>query len=102
MIGQVIQATKIDWNAKKDPLSHQKMKCLVLDYVQLLMIGWAIWVANIDKMQNKKKKGPPCHQKIKCSFLDYIQLLMIGRAIWAININQNAKNQKEAPYVIEN
>ena len=37
---------------KKDPLSHQKMKCLVLDYVQLPMIGWAIWVANID--QNAK------------------------------------------------
>ena len=52
MIGQVIQATKINWNAKKDPLSHQKMKCLVLDYVQLLMIGWAIWAANIN--QNAK------------------------------------------------
>ena len=24
---------------KKGPLSHQKMKCLFLDYVQLLMIG---------------------------------------------------------------
>ena len=27
---------------KKGPLSHQKMKCLFLDYVQLLMIGQAI------------------------------------------------------------
>ena len=29
MISQVIQATKVDQNAKKDPLSHQKMKCSV-------------------------------------------------------------------------
>ena len=26
----------------KDPLSHQKMKCSFLDYVQLLIIGQAI------------------------------------------------------------
>ena len=55
MIDQVIQATKINWNAKKDPLSHQKMKCLVLDYIQLLMISQVIWVMNIDR---NKKKAP--------------------------------------------
>ena len=27
------------FQCKKDPLSHQKMKCSFLDYVQLLMIG---------------------------------------------------------------
>ena len=27
---------------EKGPLSHQKIKCLFLDYVQLLMIGRAI------------------------------------------------------------
>ena len=27
---------------KKRPLSHQKIKCLFLDYVQLLMIGQVI------------------------------------------------------------
>ena len=27
---------------KKGPLSHQKMKCLFLDYVQFLMIGQVI------------------------------------------------------------
>ena len=42
MIGQVIQATKYDQNAKKGPLSHQKMKCSFLDYIQILMIGQAI------------------------------------------------------------
>ena len=44
MIGQVIQATKVDQNAKKGPLSHQKMKCLFLDYVQILMISQAMKV----------------------------------------------------------
>ena len=28
---------------KKGPLSHQNIKCSFLDYVQLLMIGRAIW-----------------------------------------------------------
>ena len=42
MIGQVIQATKVDQNAKKRLLNQQKMKCLFLDYIQLLMIGCAI------------------------------------------------------------
>ena len=41
MIGQAIQAKNVDRNAKiqKGPLSHQKIKCLFLDYIQLLMIG---------------------------------------------------------------
>ena len=42
---------------EKGPLSHQKIKCLILDYVQLLMIGWVIWVMNID--QNAKKWKRP-------------------------------------------
>ena len=33
---------------EKGPLSHQKIKCLFLDYVQLLMIGQAIQVTNGD------------------------------------------------------
>ena len=37
----------------KGLLSHQKMKCSFLDYVQLLMIGQAIQAMNID--QNGKK-----------------------------------------------
>ena len=63
---------------KKGPLSHQKMKCSFLDYIQFLMIGRAIQVMNID---HNAKKGPLSHQKMKCSFLDYVQLLMIGQAI---------------------
>ena len=37
------------WNWKKGPLSHQKMKCSFLDYVQFLMIGWVIWVTKVTK-----------------------------------------------------
>ena len=77
MIGQVIQATKVNWNARKGPLSHQKMKCSVLDYVQFLMISWAIGAI---KFEWNVKTGPLCYHKMKCSFLDYIQLLMIGQA----------------------
>ena len=33
---------------EKGPLSHQKIKCLFLDYVQLLMIGQAIRAKNVD------------------------------------------------------
>ena len=42
MISQVIQARKVDRNAKKGPLSHQKLKCSFLDYIQPLMIGQVI------------------------------------------------------------
>ena len=73
---------------QKRPLSHQKMKCSFLDYVQLLMIGWGILAT---KVNQNAKKGPLSHQKIKCSFLDYVQLLMIGWVIWVMKVNQNAK-----------
>ena len=42
---------------EKDPLSHQKIKCSFLDYVQLLMIGQAIQAKNIDQIAKKNKKG---------------------------------------------
>ena len=87
MISQMIQATEVDWNAK-DPLSHQKMKCSVLDYIQLLMIGWVIWVMKVDQ---NVTKGPLSHRKMKCLFLDYIQLLMIGHAIQATKVNWNGE-----------
>ena len=57
MIGQVIQATKVNQNAKKGPLSHQKMKCLFLDYIQILMISQAIQaMTKCDKMPPKSLK----------------------------------------------
>ena len=41
MIDRAIRAKNVDQNKKheKGPLSHQKIKCLFLDYIQLLMIG---------------------------------------------------------------
>ena len=68
--------TKMQKN-KKGPLSHRKIKCSFLDYIQLLMIGQAIQAKNVNQTI-KNEKGPLSHQKIKCSFLDYVQLLMIG------------------------
>ena len=50
MIRQVIQATKVDQNAKKGPLSHQKMKCLFLDNIQILMISQAIQAMKVNQM----------------------------------------------------
>ena len=49
---------------KKSPLRHQKIKCSFLDYVQLLMIGWAIWAKNID-WNAKNWKRPPKSSKNK-------------------------------------
>ena len=95
MISWAIQVMNVNQNAKKGPPCHQKIKCWVLDYVQLLMISWVIWAMKVDW---NVKKGPLCHQKIKCSFLDYVQLLMIGRAIRAKNSWLKCKkNQKKGP-----
>ena len=34
---------------KKGPLSHQKMKCSLLDYVQFMMIGQVIQVTKVNR-----------------------------------------------------
>ena len=47
---------------KKGPLSHQKIKCSFLDYVQLLMIGQK--AKNINQ-NTKKQKRPPKSSKNK-------------------------------------
>ena len=60
MIGQVIWAKNIDRKKKKNEkysLSHQKIKCSFLDYVQLLMIGQSIQAKNVDQTI-KNKKAP--------------------------------------------
>ena len=49
---------------KSGPLSHQKIKCLFLDYIQLLMIGQAIQAKNVD--QNAKKQKRPLSHRKKC------------------------------------
>ena len=43
---------------EKGPLSHQKIKCSFLDYVQLLMIGQAIQAKNVDQTIKKTKRPP--------------------------------------------
>ena len=96
----------MDSNSICYPSPAKKMKCLFLDYVQLLMIcraGQWIQTPSTTHLQPKKwnahfwitfnfwwsarlvdglKPHPPplCSQKMKCSFLDYVQLLMIGQA----------------------
>ena len=90
------------------PSPAKIIKCSFLDYVQLLMIGRAVWwtwtlSATLSSQKNKMltfglrstsddqaslvnglRSCPPplSSQKIKCSFLDYIQLLMFCRAGW--------------------
>ena len=86
----------------KRPLSHQKIKCSFLDYIQLLMISWAIRAKNINQTTQKTEKGPLSHQKIKCLFLDYVQLLMISWSIWAENFDQNTKKWKRPPKSLKN
>ena len=43
---------------EKGPLSHWKIKCSFLDYFQLLMIGQAIWVKNVNRNAKKQKRPP--------------------------------------------
>ena len=43
---------------KKGPLSHRKIKCSFLDYVQLLLISQAIRAKNINQNTKKIKKSP--------------------------------------------
>ena len=43
---------------EKGPLSHWKIKCSFLDYVQLLIIGQAIRAKNVDRKAKKWKRPP--------------------------------------------
>ena len=62
---------------EKGPLSHRKIKCSFLDYVQLLMIAQAIRAKNVDQ-NAKKQKRPPKSSKNKMFVFQLRQLLMIG------------------------
>ena len=100
----------LGWSMALNPIHHpspaKKMKCSFLDYIQLLMIGWAgrwTWTPSTIPLQPKKWNAhflftfnvwwlaglvnglephlpPLSSQKRKCSFLYYIQLLMIDCA----------------------
>ena len=75
MIGQVIRVTKVDQNAKKGPLSHQKNEILVFG-LHSTSDDRPSYPSN--KCWPKCKKGPLSHQIMKCLFLDYVQRRMIG------------------------
>ena len=98
----------MDWNSLCHPSLAKNMKCYFLNYVQLLMIGWAgQWtqIPSSTPLQPKKWNAHFCitfniwcwpdwsmdlnlihhsspAKNIKCSFLGYIQLLMISWAVW--------------------
>ena len=93
-----------------NPICHpspaNKMKCFFLDYIQLLMIGWAGWwtqTPSATPLQSKNEilifglcstsddqpgwsmdSNPICQpspaNKMKCSYFHYVQLLMISLA----------------------
>ena len=92
--------TKMQKN-EKGPLSHQKIKCSFLDYIQLLMMGWAIWTKNIDR-NTKKWKRPPKSSKNEmfifglCSTSDD-QLSNLSK-----KCDQNTKKQKRPPKSLKN
>ena len=56
------------------PSPARKMECSFVDYIQLLMIGWAGWWTQTPSATLSPAK------KMKCSFLDYVQLLIISLA----------------------
>ena len=64
------------WSMDSNPICHpspaNKIKCLFLDYIQLLMIGQA------GRWTQTPSATPFQLTKMKCSFLDYVQLLMIS------------------------
>ena len=66
------------WSMDSNPICHpspaKNMKCLFLDYIQLLMISRA------GQWTQTASATPIQPKKMKCSFLDYIQLLMICQA----------------------
>ena len=92
-------ASKICWpkckkrKKWKGPLSHWKIKCSFLDYVQLLMIGQAIRAKNVDWKCKKMKKAPKS-SKNKLFIFGLHSTSEIGRAMRAKYVDQNAKKWK--------
>ena len=101
----------LGWSMDSNPIHHpspaKKMKCLFLDYIQLLISAGLVdglkpHPPPLSSQKNEMQvfrlhstsddwpgwlmdSNPVCHpspaKKMKCSFLDYIQLLMIGRLV---------------------
>ena len=77
----ILRLTSDDWPS--DPISS-KMKCLFLDYVQILMISKTTQAM---KVNQNVTKCPLSHRTMKCSFLDYIKLPMISHAIQVTKVD---------------
>ena len=97
----------MDSNHMQHPSPARNMKCLFLDYVQLLLISWAgqwtrtpsatplqpekwnahFWImfTSDDRLGWMMDSNPIHHpspaRNMKCSFLDYVQLLMLARLV---------------------
>ena len=78
---------------EKGPLSHWKIKCSFLDYIQLLMISQAIRAKNVDQ-NTKKWKRPPKSSKNKWFIFGLCSTSDIGQVIWAKMLTKMQKNEK--------
>ena len=89
--------TKMQKN-ERGPLSHQKIKCSFLYYVQLLMIVRVIWAKNVDRNAKKQKRPPKSSKNQMFIFVlcSTSMIVMISQAIQAKNVDQTirAKNMK--------
>ena len=87
---------------EKGPLSHRKIKCSFLDYVQLLMIGRAIRAKNVDQT-TKKQKRPPKSLKNKM----FVFGLHSTSDDWPSDLSKKCrpkckKKQKRPPKLLKN
>ena len=81
---------------EKGPLSHRKIKCSFLDYVQLLMIGWAMRAKYVDR-NAKKWKRPPKSSKNKMFIFGLRSTSDDRLSNLSKNIDQNTKKWKRPP-----
>ena len=80
---------------KKGPLSHRKIKCSFLDYVQLLMIGQESEQKTLTK--TKKWKRPPKSSKNKMFVFGLHSTSDDRPSDLSKNVDQNTKKWKRPP-----
>ena len=79
---------------KKGPLSHWKIKCSFLDYVQLLMIGWAIRAKNVDWNAKKQKRPPKSLKNKMFVFLIMFNFWWLAEQSGQKMLTETQKNEK--------